>query len=284
MSISLLVLPLLFAHATQVAKVSELAPADGFAQEMTRLADAGYHLRDVETSEIGEQVRLALTMANSKRARKLSLVWNPEAQSFGSFAQQKSEMPTEMRNYAFEAALIEELGYGAPSALGTGCASLNVEFGPGVVSVGSEKFEVVVSRERRAAGKSLSKWLARNLEEGELVDLRDERTDNGAQVRRFVVLVVESDEGIHEVRTQINSAGKPLSFVVLHTPGQRPWRRYTGGTSLGQRLDKSGGVVSMNFADSGEFGSLSLNIELENSETISFGESDFQEEESPCGC
>ncbi len=281
MSIPLLLLPLLFPHSAQLGP-AQVDPGTRFAHEVTQLADSGWTVRDLQSEEIGEQLSLSLTMANAKQAEELSFVWDFRTQQFTKFVRHHTALPSETRNYTFEAALLDELSYGAPTSIDTGCADTFMSFGETEVIVNSDDYEVALSYIEDKAGTALASWLRRTLGNGELVDVRDELHDTGAQVERFIVLLMDGDEGLLQAKVQVNRQGKPLSFSVAHTPGQTVWRRYSAGSALADTLAE-GEVIRSLKMNEGD-GRISLTIDLGNGEQIAIGESDFEDDDEGCGC
>ncbi|MBL4635003.1 MAG: hypothetical protein JKY56_14110 [Kofleriaceae bacterium] len=281
-------LPLLFAHSAQLgpAQVDPSDPGNRFAHEVSQLADSGWTIGDLRSEEVGEQISLSLTMvptmANSKQAEELSLVWDFRTQQFNKFVRHHTAMPSEARNYAFEAALLEELNYGAPSTIETGCADTFIRFGETEVIVSSDDYEVELSHVESNAGSTLASWLRRTLSSGELVDVRATLHDTGGQVERFVVLLVDGDEGLLRAKVKVNRQGKPLSFSVHHTPGHAVWRRYLAGAALANTL--ADGEVIRSLKMSEDDSNVLLTIKLGDGQQITIGESDFEDDDDGCGC
>ncbi len=299
MSISLLWAPLLFVHTStfaapaaivaspasppvQVARSqAKASPQQRMAHHITRLAQAGWHLRDLQREDNpGErEVRVSFTMARGKRAKTASIVYNFERHSFAEFRLSPAPAPTERRLYASESALFEELSYGAPLGIAEGCSDLWLQFSGRDVSLSDAGFEVLL-RENSGpkAGASLTQWLGNALRHGELVEVRDERFDDGALVTQSVVFVLDTDGGFTEIRATLDVLGAVSKVSEHHTPGVSFSRRYTKSARLAELVSEGGRIVALGFV--GE----DLGIRFENGSYAAFEETDFERGELDCGC
>lgn len=264
MSFPVFWLPLLVAHTAAIsseAQAPEAAPQ--FASAVHALADQGYQVRDLQTRATDGGLELGLVLASEHRAQRLSVRFDEQTGSFSDFAQNASEMPAEERDYLHGPALLEELSLSAPQTVGYDCADFYLDFGASSVSLAEHAFEVEIRSTTRRPGAALSSWLRDLLEEGELVDIRDERRDDGAEVSSEVVFVIDGNEGVSELRVAVDGNGRAQELRLVHSPATEVYKRYEEGDELRRALRSP--IESLNFvfgdeSDAAEFGAIELEM------------------------
>lgn len=294
MTLPLLCLPLLFAHSASLASgpasshpassAAKPAAAPAFSEAVTQRAEAGWHLRDVQTTERPEGLVLSLTLAGQRRAERLSLTYDLGEQRFGRFARKPVLVPEEEREYQSESMLFEELSLGPPRAVSYDCADFYLDFGSRAVSLSDAAFEVEVVSTDDRPGAALGAWLSELLAAGELVDVRDERWDDGAEVRAEVVFAIDSDQGPMELRAELSQEGEVIFVSMHHTPGRSIWRRYVHSRELQQVLAKGRGVTRLGFVGGDSAQTLRLQVELAGDLHLSLDLGDFEPDGQDCGC
>ncbi len=233
MSIPLFWLPFLAAHTAPISPAPlHIDAAPRFAHAFTELADAGYQLRDLHTHMSAKGGEVELVLASDHDAQALSLRFDEGAKTFSEFAQVRTTLPTEARIYQHQAELFDELRLSAPQALGFDCADVYLDFGSRSVSLAEGAFEVQVRSTRKRPGSALSSWLGELLEEGELVEVRDDRYDDGAQVSAEVAFVFDGAEGVQELRVAVDEDGHPTELRLVHSPGTEVFKRYHDSAGL----------------------------------------------------
>jgi hypothetical protein len=288
MSIPAFLIPILLAHsagqlAPEPASKAASPAAASWAAAITKRADAGWQLRDLSSSHGADGVFLSMTLASARRAERLTVNYDQGSQSFGDFQRERVAVPSEKRRYDNERALFEELSMGAPVAIDFGCADFYLDFGSRSVSLGEDDFRVSLWSTETQPGVALSTWLSSSLEEGELVDIRDERFDNGAEVRAEVVFVVESDSGVEEMRVALGPDGKPAHLQLQHAPAASGWSSHPASARLRQ-LASDASIQALHFSDEDWPDAGTLRIELEGDSQVELGLGEFEAEEGECGC
>jgi hypothetical protein len=291
MSISIYWLPMLLAHsasagAPQPAAVAPDPVADAapqWAAAVTQRADAGWHLRDLSSSHDADAIRLSITLASSGRAERMSVQYDLASASFSEFAREKVALPTEERHYDNEQVLFEELSLSAPRAVNIDCADFYLDFGSRSVSFAEDDFVVSLWSTGRRPGARLSTWLVASLKDGQLVDIRDERSDDGAEVRSEVVLVVDSAEGVEEMRVELGPDGAPTYLRLQHTPGNTQWAPHPDGETPRQ-LAAGAAIEGLRFSGEDFDHAPELQIDLAQDAQVTLDLGAFEAGEDECGC
>jgi hypothetical protein len=285
--------PVFLASVVFAAGVSAKAPQSPetrFAERVSLRAQAGWHLRAVTVDDARQTTSLTLTLQSPAggEAERFELRFDEGEGRFESFAWQSLGKPIlEAREYDFEAELYESLQHGAPLALDPGCVDYFLEFRGRSVALDSEGYTVQVATEEHRAGEAVSGWLAELLEDGELVDVRDERDDNGAEVKASAVLVVNGDQGPHTITAELDGRGMITAAELRYAPGLAAYRAYQKPRALGKALLKGRAVESMRFVMDSWEATARLELTMQSGlAVIDFA--DFQErgvdEDDFCGC
>jgi hypothetical protein len=183
--------------------------------------------------------------------------------------------------------LFEEVVLGAPTGIGFDCADFYLEFGASGVSLATHDFVVPLWSETEAPGERLSFWLSQSLRYGTLVDVRDERVDDGAEVKQEVVFVMDGPEGVEEMRVSLGSKGQPVHLELIHSPGTPVWGSYPHGDKL-QALVAKSAIAKLSFPASNELleeTSPTVLIEFDDSSQFKVRLEELEQEaEGFCGC
>jgi hypothetical protein len=284
MNIAFFWLPIVLAHTAPVPATPEVIPAGAaWAQAVSRRADAGWHMRDLTSSHDGQGIEISLTLASKTKAERLSLRYQPESESFSDFSKAIVSLPTEARRYENEQELFEELRTSPPLAINYDCADFYLNFGSISVSLSQDDFSVPLWSSANRPGRALSRWLSAALADGELVDIRDEREDNGAQVVAKVVFVVETAEGVEEMTVELGEQGAPNFLSVEHSPGGSHWAGHPSSASL-RALASSAAIRRLRFVAEGFEEAPELQISTAGQESLNLDLGAFSADEEECGC
>ena len=238
----MILLPLIAAHTVGLgAPASTPAPAptpeQSFASLMSEREAAGFRLSDLDVAGQGDTVELRFELSNEIAAESLRLSYSLKAARFTDFVRVGAELPTEDREYPQAAQLFEELAIGAPLGLSSDCEDYYFDFGSRAVSLDEEGFRVLIDEVDDAAGQALSHWMLELLEEGgELVDVRDEREDDGAEVTRFMVFALAASDGVHELRAELDDGDRVVRVDWHLESGRVGHQRYAHRGALMERL------------------------------------------------
>lgn len=287
MSIPMIWLPIILTQALGTTPEGAQRAAPEFQAAITARADLGWRVRDLQTVDAEGGIDLSIVMAGQRRAQRISLQYNPETEVFGSFQVETVAMPTEDRVYAQEAILLEELSLGQPLAIEYDCADFYLNFGKTGVSLSDSDFRVQLQSAHKRPGAALSSWMSELLEHGELVDLRDERSDDGADVTQKLVFVLDTEEGLHELEAELGTSGKVLSASLHHTPGIEAWGRYQESPELNSLLSSGRPVTKLRFVEGEWAEPVQLEMEFAGGKTHTLEFEEFADDAfigEHCGC
>lgn len=284
MNIAFFWFPIVLAHTTPAAAPAQEIPAGpAWAQAVTERADKGWHLRGVESNHDAQGISISLTLASDSKAEQFSVRYAPSDKSFTDFAKTDVALPTEDREYAVEGRLFEEFSTGAPVAIDSDCADFYLDFGSSSVSLADDAFSVALWSTGRKPGPRLASWLSTSLAEGQLIDIRDERIDDGAEVVGQVIFVVDSAEGVEEMTVELSAQGAPVHLQVEHSPGGAHWAQHPSSEAL-RELAKSSSIRRLQFAAEGVGEAPQLKIDATGQSSILLDLGAFTADEEECDC
>ncbi len=280
--------PLVLAHSTPapppVAAPEQVIPAaQAWTDALVNRADRGWELRDLDSSYDEDTIKISLTMASDARAERLTISYQTGSESFSEFTRQAVALPTEARHYQTAQLLFEELSTGAPLAVNYDCADFYLDFGSSSVSMAEDDFSVPLWSTGHKPGRRLSRWLSTSLSEGQLIDIRDERVDDGAEVVGQVIFVVDSADGIEEMTATLGANGAPVHLEVQHSPGGSYWESHPAGEAL-QELASSAAIRRLNFAAPDFSSAPKLEIVVSGKSSMTLDLSAFTSDEEHCDC
>jgi hypothetical protein len=280
-------LPVVLAHTTAdpvtVPAKADIPAAQAWADAVTERADQGWHLRDMATSQDSDGIQISLTLASSDHAELFSLSYQVGESSFAEFGQRAVALPTEARDYLAERTLFEELSTGAPTAISLDCVDFLLDFGTTSVPLAEDDFELPLWSTGRRSGAALSSWLADSLDGGQLIDIRDERVDDGAKVVAQVVFVVQSESGVEEMRVDLSANGAPRHLHLIHSPRSGHWESHPAGEELRSIAAKSA-IRKLHFGDDDMGAAPKLQIKAGQGAAMALDLAEFSPGEEACGC
>jgi hypothetical protein len=283
--------PVVLAHSTPApgppapkATPERVIPAEqAWADGLSKRSDLGWELRDLDSSHAGETIEISVTMASQAHAERFRISYQMDSESFSDFSREAVTLPTEARQYEAASLLFEELSTGAPVAVSYDCADFYLDFGSSGVSLDQDDFSVPLWSTGHKPGRALSRWLSSSLSEGQLIDIRDERIDNGADVVSQVIFVVDSAEGIEEMTVELGSKGQPVHLQVQHSPGGWHWDEHPSSEAL-QTLASAGAIRRLNFEVDGFVSAPKLQIVAKGQAEMRLDLGAFSSEEHECDC
>lgn len=288
MNLALFWIPVVLAHSTPTTAPTatpeqEIPAQQAWADALTQRAELGWELRDIGSSHEKEAIEISMTMASETRAERFRISYQVGSESFSAFSRQVVALPSEAREYDAAALLFEELSTGAPVAVNFDCADFYLDFGSSSVSLAQDNFSVPLWSTGHRPGKALSRWLSTSLSEGQLIDIRDERVDDGADVVGQVIFVVDSPDGIEEMTVELGANGAPVHLQVQHSPGGSHWGAHPGSEAL-QELASSATIRRLNFAVSGFVEAPKLNVVASGQTSLQLDLGAFTADEEECDC
>ena len=292
MNLALFWFPVVLAHSTPTAAPAKPAAAtpervipaqQAWADALTQRAELGWELRDLDSSHGSESIEISMTMASETRAERFRISYELGTESFSEFNRQVVALPSEARQYDAAALLFEELSTGAPVAINFDCADFYLDFGSSSVSLAQDNFSVPLWSTGHKPGKALSRWLSTSLSEGQLIDIRDERVDDGAEVVGQVIFVVDSADGIEEMTVELGANGAPVHLQVEHSPGGSHWGAHPSSEAL-QELASSATIRRLNFAVDGFVEAPKLDVVASGQTSLQLDLGAFTADEEECDC
>jgi hypothetical protein len=248
MSISMLLISVVL--AANVSPKAAERPEKKFSQRVSLRAGEGWTLRELQVDDASSTMLISLTLADKAgKAERLELGWNETTGAFSSYAvRDLARAPMERREYDAQDELFEALQLGPPRGISPGCEDYLMEFAGRSVALDPEGYSVEVATSKGRADAAVATWLMELLEDGELVDVTDERDDNGATVQASVLFVVMSDEGAHTITAALDRRGAVASAELRYRPQAEVFRSYSASAELMQALRRGRRVASMRFA------------------------------------
>ncbi len=168
-------------------------------------------------------------------------------------------------------------------AISYDCADFYLDFGSSSVSLAQDDFSVVLWSSGDRPGEALSQWLADSLAGGELIDIRDERVDDGAAVTDQVIFVADTEEGVEEMTVELASTGAPRYLKLRHRGGPSYFGAHPASAALRALASKSP-IRRLQFLVDGFDQPPKLQVESGKNRGVALDLSAFTTEGDHCDC